>query len=716
MVQHTNTKGTSLLGEDGELKRRPSSASGRPVRTARLVSVVVLSALSLGAVSALSSPALAAECPNEAIRKEQHVTETLPDCRAYERVSPEEKGNGDVVADGDTTQSSADGDAAVWDSRSGFGEEIGAGQTGHTQYLSRRGPDGWTTHAITPTGRPDAIQTIYTGTRLGVYSSDLSTATVLGYDLPGGESVPNRMDYYSEDTATRALSPITGAPLEEMPPAEFLGFPYPYVWGASSDARHLAFVANTRFTAEAAAGFPNVYEWNEGVVSLAGILPDGMVPPEGSNIEAPNYRGNMSSDGNRLLFDAAPNGAQQLYMRIDGNRTVWISQPEGSDQSEPSEVRLEGMTPDGHTVFFTTSSKLLDEDTNEGPDLYRWTEGPDPAHDLKLISHTGEVGRTGIGTVVGMSEDGERVYYDSSNAQLTVWDKGSSTVIATVENGTGNYGGESLAVNAFAPGFARVSPDGMWMAFGSNSTAQNDSVHALTGQVTNGHREIYLYSLKDKSLTCVSCPAGGATSNASLLPEVTLATVFFYDEAIRPNFLADNGAVVFSTAEALVPQDVNGVADVYEYDPASGKPRLISTGRGKDPAGFADASADGKNVFILTRQPLIASDHDQLVDLYDARVGGGFPEPSSASTPCVDDVCQGALAPPPPPGSAPTIGFVGPGNTVPAAGVPTHRAAVSSQTLTRAVRACRTKRNRAKRRRCEAAARTRFGKSATKGR
>ena len=118
--------------------------------------------------------------------------------------------------------------------------------------------------------------------------------------------------------------------------------------------------------------------------------------------------------------------------------------------------------------------------------------------------------------------------------------------------------------------------------------------------------------------------------------------------AIRPRFLDDGGRVFFSTAESLVPQDRNGVADTYEYDGATGELSLLSTGKGRDPVMFADASKSGDDVFVLGRQRLLSSDRDDLVDLYDVRVGPAPPGQQIQETPpCDGEGCQ------PPPSTAP---------------------------------------------------------------
>jgi hypothetical protein len=178
-----------------------------------------------------------------------------------------------------------------------------------------------------------------------------------------------------------------------------------------------------------------------------------------------------------------------------------------------------------------------------------------------------------------------------------------------------------------------------------------------TGDVTNGHRELYLYSLRDRRLTCASCPSLPATFDATVTPAVTEGNPRVGNAGFRPRFLSDRGHVFFSTAEGLVPDDTNGVLDAYDYDPVTRRVSLLSTGKGKDPATFADASASGDDVFIVTRQRLVAADRDDLVDLYDVRNGSSLQEVvEQPALDCEADACQ-----PPPSGSPPedSLGSLG---------------------------------------------------------
>lgn len=609
----------AMTGSTG--KRRKLTATG--AATACLAFLCLVAILGTGASSAGADAA----CPNEAIRLQQRATQT-GDCRAWERVSPAEKGDGDIVAEGEAIVAEKEGNGATFDSLNGFGDTVGAGAVGRTTYLARRGPDGWTTHSLFPTPRPDENQVVFAKNKMEVFSQDLRTSLLWAYDLPAVlDDSPDRMNLYVEDTATRSLRPVSVSQVEKLGFFDFIDPESAPLGGVSDDAEHLAFATTTQLLPDAEPGHENVYRWDDGILSLAGVLPDGETPEAGSTIAYQNARGTMSADGSRLAFMSAgddPSTPLQLYLRIDNTRTDLVSESENPSFTEaPQNVRFEGMTPDGRNVFFTTDSPLLEEDTAPGTDLYRWTAGPDPEHEpnLTLISTNGgaldDPGPFG-GPLVGMSNDGHIVYVHDIGGFLYVWNNGEMTM-ADPHFGRPTTGNEQLTLLTTQPGNGRVSSDGNWLAY-----------------IKSG--QMYVFDRAKESLTCVSCPG-----NASLVPELTHASRVD-DITFRPRFLSNEGRIYFTSTAALVPEDVNGVADVYEYDGPTGKTSLLSSGTGSQPSEFADASASGDDVFFVTRQQLVPTDNDEYADLYDARVGGGFEEAQPPSSPCLGEACQGAGA------------------------------------------------------------------------
>ena len=124
----------------------------------------------------------------------------------------------------------------------------------------------------------------------------------------------------------------------------------------------------------------------------------------------------------------------------------------------------------------------------------------------------------------------------------------------------------------------------------------------------------------------------------------------------------DGNHVFFDSADGLLPKDTNGEPDVFEWEAfgssgcglESGCIQPISSGRGKEGASFVDSSLDGTDAFFLTNESLFGPDPGG-VDLYDARVKGGFPEPTPPLA-CVGDACQ--ALPPKPEDPEPGTGFL----------------------------------------------------------
>jgi len=119
-------------------------------------------------------------------------------------------------------------------------------------------------------------------------------------------------------------------------------------------------------------------------------------------------------------------------------------------------------------------------------------------------------------------------------------------------------------------------------------------------------------------------------------------------------------AVFFETSAALVPQDNNGKIDVYEWE--GGQDHLISSGSGKFESRLIDASESGDDAFFETRNRLAPTDTDEFIDVYDAKVDGGFPGTPSTSPPCEAEACRPPLEGAPAAAQIGSRSFVGPAN------------------------------------------------------
>ncbi len=317
--------------------------------------------------------------------------------------------------------------------------------------------------------------------------------------------------------------------------------------------------------------------------------------------------------------------------------------------------------------------------------------------------------------------------------------------------------GQNLLTNMTA----RVSPDGRWLAF--------MSLRPVTGYDTRDSRsgrpdeEVYLYhvdttpsgQLEAGSLVCASCNPSGARPLGVEFKKMLFggdgsALVWSADQGIagsvptwsafedggvaryQPRYLSDTGRLFFNSSDALVPQDVNGIGDVYEYEPAepptmesdnctassstfsvskAGCVDLVSSGAASQEAVFMDASQTGDDAFVLTTAQLSAQDGDTSYDVYDAHVCTTNAPCLAATSPsepneCTSaDGCRPAAAPREGSPTPETATALGAGNVSPAKSKPPTRA----QKLARALRACKVKKRR-KRAACRTAAYKKYGR------
>lgn len=214
---------------------------------------------------------------------------------------------------------------------------------------------------------------------------------------------------------------------------------------------------------------------------------------------------------------------------------------------------------------------------------------------------------------------------------------------------------------------SRVSSDGRFLAFDSHrSLTGYDNTVTSTGEPSV---EIFRYDAASKELECASCaPAGDPPTAAKTFEQPSILSLLLTGERwnlggqVLSSQLADDGQVFFSTTDPLLPADTNGESDVYEYD--DGALHLISAGTGGDISLFRNASPDGSNVFFTTADALLGRDTDGATSIYDARVGGGFPEPPPPVACESEEACHTAHQAPPTASTPATVHFQGPGNEV----------------------------------------------------
>jgi subtilisin family serine protease len=159
-------------------------------------------------------------------------------------------------------------------------------------------------------------------------------------------------------------------------------------------------------------------------------------------------------------------------------------------------------------------------------------------------------------------------------------------------NARGNWGNASTLYPA-------ISTNGQWVAFLSNATN-------LVAGVVSTNTLVYVRDRLAGTNMLVS------KSNAGALPAADCANVR----------ISGNGQfVVFDSAAAnLIPNDTNGVSDVFLFDRSTGQLELISkagAGFGNGASDFAAASDDGRYVvFSSDASNLVASDSNGYRDIF----------------------------------------------------------------------------------------------------
>ena len=218
-----------------------------------------------------------------------------------------------------------------------------------------------------------------------------------------------------------------------------------------------------------------------------------------------------------------------------------------------------------------------------------------------------------------------------------------------------------------------MTPGGGGLVFMSDGQAVGGYTPELEG---NRLEEVYVYEYATGNLACASCDPAHEPQQASPIASFEGKGGFLpvsWSSAYIPDWLsADGGRVVFDSDEPLVPQDTNGEPDVYEWErdgegsctTSAGCVFLLSGGTSASGSWLGGESADGNDVFIISRDHLVEAGQGEEFAMYDARVGGVEPTVPPA---CTGTGCQGVPAPPPTFATPPSVTFTGVGDFPPPA-------------------------------------------------
>jgi hypothetical protein len=657
--------------------------------------------------------------PDQTFTTFSPVVPGLPDNRAYELVTPPNKAGGsDMFAkpetngefsNGDVGYPTVAGDGFLLQTKAAFGPFPGSEQSA---YAFSRTASGW---GYTSLASPSlGLQSIGEGTLFA--PEDLSRVAVNdNVGAEGGEG-GSRLTSLVGPPGGPYTTLHVDAPFHlstETHPALTTNFV-----GSSHDLSHLVLESNDHTLcpgAEAQEHGEVLCESTGGGLKLVNVNSEGHLLSrcgatlgEGIHGQAHNA---VSADGSRIFFTAPdpgraapPSGpgcwngatehAPQLYLRTAG-QTFELSEPEPgvTDPTGQHHSQYVGASEDGSRVFFVTETELTKDDEGiHDLELYEWeaegTGGCAQAKGCLIRVSRGESGETaaGVYAVPAVSADGSAVYFSAdgvlahgaqpghcstdrtSTCNLYRYDTATNaiTYIATVNAiDLGDQSYTSIGVNSRSNSY--TTPGGRYALFASSraltgySTARASSSDCRglpdTQGESNGHcDELYRYDSATAGLTCVSCNPSGAPPVSNALFDRSV----FESPAGPPRAMSNDGSYVFfDSADALVPQDTNGTLDVYQWH--EGRISLISSGHDSAPSFFLGASSDGSNVFFGTHARLVSQDTDSNGDIYDARIGGGFPPPPSTEGLCEGDACAPSIPAPNDPTPS-SLSFQGAGN------------------------------------------------------
>ena len=716
--------------------RRHEGGVRMGVRGSFFAGLVVVSVLVAGLCSAVAADAEG--CPNEALRTELGSS-LLPDCRAYEMVSPPYKEGYQLFLSNPGGYSS-DGEQAIVYGLGVLAGTAGGGQTAFKGdlYLDRRSGSGW---QLSPLNAPSSE---FVG-ELPI-AAEANSGETLWDQHTSAQSFATKELYVRSASGVFSFIGSLTPPLGEEEPSNVIqptGSGYDRPVATTSDYGHVVL-----FASEPSGYWPfdltqsfrgSLYEYSGTVSERTGTYKErpilvGVTGEKGSEhliavcstrLGGAGLNGNtstfnaLSADGETVFFTVLPCGVPataEVYARLHGS----LSSPQAAETVDVSAnectvacggesgKNFEGASEDGSRVFFTSTQKLTNDavdgsasgDATEeagcagtapgggGCNLYAYDFSKPAGARLALISG-GEV----LG-VLGMAEDGTRIYFASRTAIAAAGENeysaspvaeqpnvyvsdtatGKTTFIGTLSNGDQNDW-----KRVFKRPVQVAGEDGRFLLFLS-------SRKGLTPDDETGAAQLFEYDAVTGELVRVSKgedgfnrDGNGATSG--VLGEYAETAYDSFDFKVTTNSLSVSGdgrSVFFESKDELSPRAVSaqvGCKNLYEFHTggliSQGVVSLISDGldtqlnKGTQcgPA-LQDIDETGSNVLFTTDDPLIPADVDGLQrDIYDARVDGGFPPaPAGQAGLCGPEACEGASS------SAPVLPFASPSSTQAAEG------------------------------------------------
>jgi DNA-binding beta-propeller fold protein YncE len=707
------------------------------------------------------------------------VSFTQPDGRAWELVTPPDKHGAGVIAvgneQGDDIQAAQAGGGITYGATSPFvANPAGSNSPEVTQVISTRDAPGvWKTLDIT-TPHNDGPTELAVGhsAEYKLFSSDLSLGLVepMGHTplppLPAGAE----KTVYLRQAGGEYQALVSSA---NVPPGSKFGGNGEGAGGVAfvtgtPDMSHIVLQTSENFgPVSLTPGFDGgLFEWVAGQLHLVSVLPNGQ-PVQGT-LGGNTVRNAISEDGSRLAW--SHEGTLYLRDMVKGE-TLQVAEGSTFQAAGEEDSRVFATSEGNLSVFEVTSGKseplagkltdlTLDANPGESADVRGVIGASDDGSYVYFVANGVLGDGAERGAKSGNCEHNQEFFQQACNLYEVRYDVGTKawappTFIAALSGSDRpTWGGGAEALKQMT---SRVSPNGRYLAFMSERSLTGYENRDANSGVPD--EEVFLYDANTGRLGCASCDPTGArpvglhrgnayeedlVDYAAIWNERWLAgnipgwtTTDLTRALYQSRYLSNSGRLFFDSNDALVPADVNGREDVYEYEPTGvgscqppgygqsasnvfvegmgGCVALISAGTSSEESAFMDASETGSDVFFLTLSRLSPQDFDTSIDLYNAHECTASapcaPAAAAVPPPCTTgDACKPAPSPQPAIFGAPSSAtFSGAGNIVLSASktTVTPRSLSQAQKLAKTLKACRKKPKR-KRATCERQARKRY--------
>lgn len=326
----------------------------------------------------------------------------------------------------------------------------------------------------------------------------------------------------------------------------------------------------------------------------------------------PAYWPALSADGRYVAFaSSAPdlvagdtNDDIDMFVhdRVTGT-TIRVSVDSNGNQGLGGSSSQAGLSVDGSIVAFGSMfSNLVPNDFNANQDAF--------VHDLRTgVTELVSVNSAGVqgnawGTRPSMSADGDRVAFSAWSTNLVSGDTNFSVDVFLRDRAAGTTNRVSVSSSGGQSNgrsdYPCLSADSGFVAFASEASN-------LVAGDTNGVQDIFVHDTATGATRRVSESSGGVEEAN--------------DASFDPWISGDGRFVSFSSgATNLVPDDTNGVGDIFVHDLLTGATERVSLG----PAGAqstagsrrSSISGDGRHVVFASDAPLALEDSNDTSDIY----------------------------------------------------------------------------------------------------